>query len=80
MNEKNVNAPVAGELVRTDQFQWSDLWKKEDWLAVWIGFVVIIVGAVGVLTGAYDFSAAKFGTWGNGTSLLQQLTAGFLES
>ena len=76
--KKNVNVSAsAGELVTTDKFQWSDLWKKEDWLAVWIGFVVIIVGAVGVLTGAYDFSAAKFGTWGNGTSLVQQLTAGF---
>ncbi len=78
MNEENVTASAAaGELVTADKFQWSDLWKKEDWLAVWIGFAVIFIGAVGVLTDAYDFSAAKFGTWGNGTSLLEQLTAGF---
>ncbi|MBQ3844694.1 MAG: putative sulfate exporter family transporter [Bacteroidales bacterium] len=37
--------------------------KKEDWLAVWIGFIVIAVGAVAVLTGWFDFSAAKFSTW-----------------
>lgn len=41
----------------------SDLLKKEDWLAVWIGFIVIAVGAVAVLTGWFDFSAAKFSTW-----------------
>ena len=41
----------------------SNLWKKEDWLAVWIGFIIIAVGAVAVLTGAFDFSAAKFSTW-----------------
>lgn len=41
----------------------SNLWKKEDWLAVWIGFIIITVGAVAVLTGAFDFSAAKFSTW-----------------
>ena len=76
--KKNVNVSAsAEELVTTDKFQWSDLWKKEDWQAVWIGFIVIIAGAVGVITGAYDFSAANFGTWGNGTSLVQQLTAGF---
>ena len=41
----------------------SNLWKKEDWLAVWIGFIIISAGAVAVLTGAFDFSAAKFSTW-----------------
>lgn len=78
MSENKVNAPAAEELVTTDKFHWSDLWKKEDWLAVWIGFIVIIIGVVGVLTGTYDFGAAKFGTWGNGESLVGQLTAGFL--
>ena len=36
----------------------SDLWKKEDWLAVWIGFVVILIACIAVLSGAFDFSAA----------------------
>lgn len=56
------------------KFQWSDLWKHEDWLAIWIGFAIIIAGAVSVLTGAFDFSAAKFSTWGNGINLLEQFT------
>ena len=41
----------------------KDLWKKEDWLAVWIGAILIIAACVGVLAGAYDFSALKFSTW-----------------
>ena len=41
----------------------SNLWKKEDWLAVWIGAVIILIGCIAVLTGAFDFSALKFSTW-----------------
>ena len=41
----------------------SDLLKKEDWLAVWIGFIIIAIGCVAVLTGWFDFSALKFSTW-----------------
>ena len=41
----------------------SKLWKTEDWLAVWIGFIIIAIGCVAVLTGSFDFSAAKFSTW-----------------
>lgn len=61
----------------------SDLWKKEDWLAVWIGFIVIALGCVAVLTGAFDFAAAKFSTWhlwedvAEKKSLLAQLNAAF---
>lgn len=54
----------------------------EDWTAVWIGFLVIAVAALAVLTGWFDFSAAKFGTWtiaaaengGEAKSLLNQFT------
>lgn len=41
----------------------SNLWKKEDWLTVWIGFLIIAVAAVSVITGSFDFTAAKFSTW-----------------
>ena len=41
----------------------SKLWKTEDWLSVWIGFIVIAIGCIAVLTGGFDFSAAKFSTW-----------------
>ena len=41
----------------------SNLWKTEDWLACWLGFIIIAIGAVAVLTKAFDFSALKFSTW-----------------
>lgn len=47
----------------------SELKKKlvsEDWMAVWLGFIVIGFAAVAVLTGAFDASALKFKTWGFG--------------
>ncbi len=28
---------------------WSSLWKKEDWWAVWVGFTILLVGVGGVL-------------------------------
>ena len=82
MSRKSTTAPAAArpadsDIVTADKFQWSDLYRKEDWLAVWIGFIIIALGAIGVLTGAFDFTAAKFSTWGNGTSLTEQLTGTF---
>lgn len=77
MSREN-NTALASELVTTEKFKWSDLWKKEDWLAIWIGFIVIAIGTVGVVTGAFDFSAANFSTWGNGNSLIDQLNVSFL--
>ena len=47
----------------------SKLWKTEDWLAVWIGFIIIAIGLVAVLTKAFDFSALTFKTWTWGESL-----------
>ena len=52
------------------------MWTKEDWLAVWIGFILITIAAIAVLTGAFDFSATKFSTWGNGVSAAKQLATG----
>ena len=66
------------EIVTVEKFHWSDLYKKEDWLAVWIGLVVIVIAAVAVLTGhkneadaivpSFNFSALNFSKWGHGVS------------
>lgn len=62
----------------------SDLWKKEDWLAVWIGAIVILIACVTVLSGAFDFSALKFSTWhlwenvSEKKALLSQINGAFL--
>ena len=59
-------------------------WKSDDWMACWIGFIIILIGAVAVLTGWFDFSALKFGTWTLGekaataSSLWSQFTWKFL--
>jgi len=47
----------------------------EDWMACWIGFVIIILGCVAVLTGAFDFSALKFSTWTCGELLSEAAAA-----
>ncbi len=41
----------------------SDLWKKEDWLAVWIGVVLIVVATIAVISKAFDFTALNFSKW-----------------
>ena len=51
------------EIVTAGGTTLSDLWKKEDWLACWIGFIVIAIGCVSVICGGFDFSALKFSTW-----------------
>jgi uncharacterized integral membrane protein (TIGR00698 family) len=59
----------------TKKTSWSDLLKKEDWLACWIGFILILVGCIAVLTGAFDFSALKFSTWSWGEKLSEAAAA-----
>ncbi len=53
----------------------SDFWKKEDWQAVWLGAIVILIACVSVLTGAFDFSAVKFSTWTFGENLSETAAA-----
>ena len=61
------NNASANDIVVAERFRFSDLWKKEDWLSIWIAFILIAAAAVGVLTGWYDFSGAKFTSWGFAT-------------
>ncbi len=44
----------------------SAFWSKEDWQAIWLGFIIILIACVAVLTKAFDFSAVKFSTWALG--------------
>ena len=77
MSTKGNEAAVTNnDIVTAEKTKLSDLWRKEDWLAIWIGAILIAISAVAVLTGAFDFSAAKFSTWGNGTSPIEQLSKG----
>ncbi|MCQ2162379.1 MAG: YeiH family protein [Bacteroidales bacterium] len=50
-------------------------WGKEDWQAIWIGAIVIIIACFAVLTKAFDFSAIKFATWTLGENLSEAAAA-----
>lgn len=63
MSEEN-----SSEVVTTDKFHWSDLIRKEDWLAIWIGLIVIVIATISVLSGKFDFTALNFSKWGPGAS------------
>ncbi len=41
----------------------SNLIHTEDWLSVWIGAAIILLGSLAVLAGWFDFSAVSFKTW-----------------
>ena len=73
MKDNNTNATATAVKKGGN---WSDLYTKEDWLAVWIGFVVIILGTLDVLLGWDFFSALKFKTY----TLWETLTPEQLES
>ena len=77
MSDTTTTVSQSDEVVSVDTFHWSDLIKQEDWLAVWIGFIVIIIGAISVLTGtqadgkwipSFTFKAINFSKWGPGAS------------
>lgn len=38
--------------------------KNEDYLAIIIGFTIISIASISIITAAFDFSALKFATWG----------------
>lgn len=50
-------------------------WGKEDWQAIWIGFIIILVACVAILTKAFDFSAINFAKWSVGEHLTEAAAA-----
>lgn len=50
---------------------WAKKLLSEDWMACWIGFIVILLAIVSVLTGWFDMSALKFSTWTVGETLTE---------
>lgn len=66
--------------VVSSKFKLSDLYKGEDWWAIWLGFMVIGVGIFSTLTGAFTFKAAKFAAWGteSNPSIFGTLSGGVL--
>lgn len=53
--------------VTTEKFKWSDLVQKEDWWAIWCGFIIISLSALSKVTGSFGFKAVKpHKGWGTG--------------
>ena len=62
------------EVVTASKFKWSDLIKKEDWWAIWLGFIVLLLSTISYLTGAFPFKSSKPGSWGAGTSIIESFS------
>ncbi len=40
-------AEQSSEVVKDrGKWEWSELWKKEDWMAIWLGFLILIAGII----------------------------------
>ena len=38
---------TSADIVRDEgKWQWSELWTKEDWWAVWLGFSILLLGII----------------------------------
>lgn len=67
----NAGDSTGNETVVASKFHWSDLGKTEDWWTIWIGFFIIFLAVISIVTnifpseGAFTYSAAKFSSWGN---------------
>lgn len=57
-------APVQDDVVVADKFHMSDLLHKEDWLAIWGAFIIMLIAGIGVVTEGYTFKGTTFGKWG----------------
>ena len=61
MSEEKIK-DASAEYVTASKSKLSDLWKQEDWLAVWIGVIIIAVAAISVITGAFCDAKIKVDT------------------
>jgi len=51
------------EIVQTSKFNWSDLYKKEDWWAIWLGFTILFISYISKISGLFKFKSVKPSTW-----------------
>nr|WP_302595979.1 putative sulfate exporter family transporter [uncultured Cellulosilyticum sp.] len=62
--ENSIVSVKDEQSIGVQKWQWSDLYKHEDWLAIWIGFIVIGMGILSVITGKFSWGAVKIPKWG----------------
>ncbi len=51
--------PHADIVVDKGKWEWSEMWKKEDWWAIWLGFALIVIGMIIFLPRAPEGMAEK---------------------
>ena len=69
-----IEVESVGDLTRPERSGWHELWRKEDWWAIWLGLAIVIVGYLLFATGAsLRWVAVTPAKW----SSLGQLTAHF---
>src|ERR1700727_1857269 len=62
--------------VRADQSGWSDLWRKEDWWAIWIGLGIVLVAYILFATGdSLKWIAVTPAKWSNFGQLAAHFSA-----
>ncbi len=73
---ENVGSDVVEDV---GKWEWAELWKKEDWWAVWLGFFLLLLGIVFYFPQAGDIQAklekaeAKYSVQANRTAKLKTI-------
>lgn len=73
---ENVGSDVVEDV---GKWEWAELWKKEDWWSVWLGFFLLLVGIVFYFPHAGDIQAklekaeAKYSVQANRTAKLKTI-------
>ena len=49
--------PESQVVVDVGKWEWSELWKKEDWWAIWLGFFILLMGVFIYFPHAGDMNA-----------------------
>ena len=69
-----------GDIVQdVGKWEWSEMWKKEDWWAIWLGFIILIVGMIvyfpssGDMKAQIDEAQAKYGQAAERTSAIKTI-------
>ena len=74
-------ADEKGSSVVVDQakWQWAELWTKEDWWAIWLGFTILVIGMFVYFPHSGDMKAkiekaeAKYSVAANRTSAIKTI-------
>ncbi|MCF6290623.1 MAG: YeiH family protein [Desulfobacterales bacterium] len=73
---ENSNSEVVRDVGR---WEWSELWRKEDWWAIWLGFIILLVGMFiyfphsGEMKAKIEKAEAQYGAAANRTNAIKTI-------